>query len=121
MSQAGASKSDFKMPAKSEPAKVEAKKEVKKPQGRLEKALAGVKKGDGIPESYDLVLDYLISGGHAETVEEAHYIMLRLEADHVKKSLKRNKNSGDAGEYPKDAMKDLGCDLQRKTFNILQI
>ncbi len=53
MAAAGASKSDFKMP-----------KETKK-------------------ESYDLVLDYLLSGGHAETVEEAHYIMLRLEADHV--------------------------------------
>ena len=53
MAAAGASKSDFKMP-----------KETKK-------------------ESYDLVLDYLLSGGHADTIEEAHYIMLRLEADHV--------------------------------------
>ena len=53
MAAAGASKSDFKMP-----------KDTKK-------------------ESYDLVLDYLLSGGHAETVEEAHYIMLRLDADHV--------------------------------------
>ena len=53
MASAGASKSDFKMP-----------KDTKK-------------------ESYDLVLDYLLSGGHAETVEEAHYIMLRLDADHV--------------------------------------
>ena len=34
-------------------------------------------------DSYDMVLDYLLSGGHAETVEEAHYIMLRLEADHI--------------------------------------
>ena len=53
MAAAGASKSNFKMP-----------KETKK-------------------ESYDLVLDYLLSEGHAETVEEAHYIMLRLEADHI--------------------------------------
>ena len=53
MAAAGASRSDFKMP-----------KDTKK-------------------ESYDLVLDYLLSGGHAETVEEAHYIMLRLDADHV--------------------------------------
>ena len=34
-------------------------------------------------EAYDLVLDYLLSEGHADTVEEAHYIMLRLEAEHV--------------------------------------
>jgi len=94
MAQAGASKSDFKMPAAtaSTPSKSEATKAVKKPQGRLEKALAGVKKGDGIPESYDLVLDYLLSEGHAETLEEAHYIMLRLDADHVQEIVESAKN-----------------------------
>ena len=96
MAKAGASKSDFKMPAATAstpaPSKNEATREVKKPQGRLEKALAGVKKGDGIPESYDLVLDYLLSEGHAETVEEAHYIMLRLEADHVQEIVESAKN-----------------------------
>ena len=95
MAQAGASKSDFKMPAATpDPSKgsSEATKAVKKPKGRLEKALAGVKKGDGIPESYDLVLDYLLSEGHAETVEEAHYIMLRLEADHVQEIVESAKN-----------------------------
>ena len=94
MAQAGASKSDFKMPAAtaSTPSKSEATRAVKKPQGRLEKALAGVKKGDGIPESYDLVLDYLLSEGHAETIEEAHYIMLRLEADHVQEIVESAKN-----------------------------
>jgi len=29
-------------------------------------------------EAYDIVLDYLISGGHAETIEEAHYIMMEM-------------------------------------------
>ena len=62
-------------------------KSSEKKQSRLDKALSGVtavKKGeDTKKESYDIVLDYLISEGHAESVEEAHYIMLRLEADHV--------------------------------------
>ena len=62
-------------------------------------------------ESYDLVLDYLLSEGHAETVEEAHYIMLRLEADHVQEIVedRNRKPFSDAGEYPmRDAMRDAG-------------
>ena len=62
-------------------------KSSEKKQSRLDKALSGVtavkKSEDTKKESYDIVLDYLISEGHAESVEEAHYIMLRLEADHV--------------------------------------
>lgn len=34
-------------------------------------------------DSYDIVLDYLLSEGHAETVEEAHYIMMQLDQEHV--------------------------------------
>lgn len=31
-------------------------------------------------EAYDIVLDYLISGGHAETIDEAHYIMMEMDS-----------------------------------------
>ena len=34
-------------------------------------------------EAYDLVLDYLLSEGHADTVEEAHYVMMQLDAEYV--------------------------------------
>ena len=34
-------------------------------------------------EAYDVVLDYLLSEGHAETVEEAHYIMIQMDAEHI--------------------------------------
>ena len=34
-------------------------------------------------EAYDLVLDYLLSEGHAETVEEAHYVMMQLDSEYV--------------------------------------
>ena len=36
-------------------------------------------------EAYDIVLDYLMSGGHAETIEEAHYIMLEMDSNCVQK------------------------------------
>ena len=32
-------------------------------------------------DAYDLVLEYLLSNGHVETVEEAHYVMLEMEAE----------------------------------------
>ena len=34
-------------------------------------------------EAYDVVLDYLLSEGHAETVEEAHYIMMQLDSEYI--------------------------------------
>jgi len=34
-------------------------------------------------EAYDIVLDYLLSEGHADTVSEANYIMLQMSADHI--------------------------------------
>jgi len=32
-------------------------------------------------DAYDLVLEYLFSQGHAETVEEAHYVMMEMDAE----------------------------------------
>jgi len=32
-------------------------------------------------DAYDLVLEYLLSNGHADTVDEAHYVMLEMEAE----------------------------------------
>ena len=63
--------------------------------GQLETGYAGkpVKKkpqpGAGAPmggpynEAYDVVLDYLLSEGHAETVEEAHYVMMQLDSEYI--------------------------------------
>ena len=34
-------------------------------------------------EPYDLVLDYVLSEGHADTVEEAHYVMTQMNADTI--------------------------------------
>ena len=34
-------------------------------------------------EAYNVVLDYLLSEGHVDTVEEAHYVMLQMTSEHV--------------------------------------
>ena len=34
-------------------------------------------------EPYDLVLDYVLSEGHADTVEEAHYVMTQMDTDTI--------------------------------------
>ena len=36
------------------------------------------------PEAYDLVLDYVLSEGHADTVEEAHYVMTQMDEETIK-------------------------------------
>ena len=34
-------------------------------------------------EAYDIVLDYLLSEGHADTLSEAHYVMLQMDTEHI--------------------------------------
>jgi hypothetical protein len=34
-------------------------------------------------EAYDIVLDYLLSEGHADTLSEAHYVMLQMDSEHI--------------------------------------
>jgi len=40
-------------------------------------------KHPSVEEAYDVVLDYLLSEGHADTVEEAHYVMMQLDSEYV--------------------------------------
>ena len=48
------------------------------------KTTMGLKKGGTVREDvYDIVLDYLMSDGHADTLEEAHYVMSQMDADHI--------------------------------------
>lgn len=37
----------------------------------------------GLKDSYDIVLDYLFSQGHVDTLEEAHYVMMEMDAECV--------------------------------------
>ena len=42
-------------------------------------------------EPYDLVLDYVLSEGHAETVEEAHYVMTQMDAETIQTIVEEKK------------------------------
>ena len=42
------------------------------------------------PEAYDLVLDYVLTEGHADTVEEAHYVMMQMDEEAIKAIIKEN-------------------------------
>ena len=41
-------------------------------------------------EAYDVVLDYLLSEGHADTVEEAHYVMMQMDAENIQSIIAEN-------------------------------
>ena len=43
-------------------------------------------------EAYDVVLDYLLSEGHVDTVEEAHYVMLQMTSEHVQEVVEERTN-----------------------------
>ena len=43
-------------------------------------------------EAYDVVLDYLLSEGHVDTVEEAHYVMLQMTSEHVQEVVEKRTN-----------------------------
>ena len=51
--------------------------------GRSKKPILPVSQRPMKQEAYDLVLDYLLSEGHVDTVEEAHYVMLQMTSEHV--------------------------------------
>ena len=45
-------------------------------------------------EPYDVVLDYVLSEGHADTVEEAHYVMIQMDADTIQGIVEMKGGSG---------------------------
>ena len=48
-------------------------------------------------EPYDLVLDYVLSEGHADTVEEAHYVMMQMDEETIKAIINEIDNLGGYG------------------------
>ena len=48
-------------------------------------------------EAYDLVLDYVLSEGHADTVEEAHYVMTQMDEETIKAIINEIDNLGGYG------------------------
>ena len=52
-------------------------------------------------EAYDVVLDYLLSEGHAETLEEAHYVMMQLDSEYVQEVIQERAWWDPAGLFTK--------------------
>ena len=49
------------------------------------------------PEAYDLVLGYVLTEGHADTVEEAHYVMTQMDEETIKAIINEIDNLGGYG------------------------
>jgi len=61
------------------------------------------KKKEVKTEAYDIVLDYLLSEGHADTLSEAHYIMLQMTPEHVQDVIQERAWWDPAGLFTKTA------------------
>ena len=48
-------------------------------------------------EAYDLVLDYVLTEGHADTVEEAHYVMMQMDGETIQGIVEEQKKIFDEG------------------------
>jgi hypothetical protein len=72
-------------------------------------------------DAYDLVLEYLLSQGHVETVEEANYVMLVMDAEFVGDIVEEHKNDLLAEEISEwiDALVEDGYDLSEYTWDDL--
>ena len=46
--------------------------------------------GNFINEAHETVVNYLISNGHADTIEEANYVMNQMEFDHIQEIVNEN-------------------------------
>ena len=61
--------------------KAQQERDAEKRKKEMEKAASSMKESY---EPYDVLLEYLMIGGHADTIEEAHYIMLEMDASAVR-------------------------------------
>ena len=59
-------------------------------------------------EPYDLVLDYVLSEGHADNIEEAHYIMMQLDEETIKEFIKKAALIGTGGYLEYKGLKTAG-------------
>jgi hypothetical protein len=80
-----------KLAAKVKPGKA-GYKEIKAVSNPTTAVTGGVNPRQPIMNAYDLVLDYLLSEGHVDTVEEAHYVMLQMTSEHVQQVVEERTN-----------------------------
>ena len=82
----------------------------------MEKATSSMKESY---EPYEVLLEYLMSGGHADTIEEAHYIMLEMDASAVRAVMEEYEDYLLAEEVSEwvDGLLDEGYDLSEYSWD----
>ena len=70
------------------------------------------------PEAYDLVLDYVLTEGHADTVEEAHYVMTQMDEETIKAIINEIDNLG--GKTALATMAITGAALANPVVNAVK-
>ena len=63
-------------------------------------------------DAYDLVLEYLLSQGHTDTIEEAHYVMMEMDAETIGSIV-------EAASDQSDKQIDKGVKVTYKAQNVL--
>ena len=81
-----------------------------------EKAASSMKESH---EPYDIILEYLMDGGHADTIEEAHYLMLEMDTDAVGAIMQEYKDYVLAEEISEwvDGLIDEGYDFSEYSWD----
>ena len=69
-------------------------------------------------EPYDLVLDYVLTEGHADTVEEAHYVMMQMDEEAIKAIINEIDNLG--GKTALATMAITGAALANPVVNAVK-
>ena len=69
-------------------------------------------------EPYDLILDYVLSEGHADTVEEAHYVMTQMDEETIKAIINEIDNLG--GKTALATMAITGAALANPVVNAVK-
>ena len=69
-------------------------------------------------EPYDLVLDYVLTEGHADTVEEAHYVMTQMDEETIKAIINEIDNLG--GKTALATMAITGAALANPVVNAVK-
>ena len=69
-------------------------------------------------EPYDILLDYVLSEGHADTVEEAHYVMMQMDEEAIKAIINEIDNLG--GKTALATMAITGAALANPVVNAVK-
>jgi len=67
---------------------------------------------------YDLVIEYLLNTGHAETISEAHYVMTQLDEEHIQSIVEQSSIGARAAKVVDDQRQGYHGDAD--AFNKLQ-